>query len=104
MNEETIARLRAEGWEVGDVNALLGLTPQEVELLEMRVRLAAALRRERTRNKMTQSALAERMGSSQSRVAKIERGDPSVSLDLMLRALVSLGASRQQVAAWLAAG
>ena len=38
------------------------------------------------------------MGSSQSRIAKIESGDPSVSLDLIIRALLTSGATRQELA------
>src|SRR5581483_4278956 len=45
---------------------------------------------------LSQAVVAKRLGSSQSRVAKMEAGDPSVSLDLLLRALLALGATRHR--------
>lgn len=38
------------------------------------------------------------MGSSQSRMAKIEKNDPSVSTDLLLRAVAATGATTEDVA------
>lgn len=103
MDAAKQAKLEASGWRVGSAEQFLGLTAQEAELVEVRLRLAHALREERERRHVTQANLAKRLGSSQSRVAKIEAGDPSVSLDLMVRALLTLGASRQELAAWLSA-
>jgi transcriptional regulator with XRE-family HTH domain len=40
---------------------------------------------------LTQVALAKKIKSSQSRVAKMEAGDPSVSIDLLVRSLIALG-------------
>jgi len=96
-------KLEASGWRIGSANEFLGLSADQAELVEVRLRLARALRGERERLHVTQAVLAKRLGSSQSRVAKIEAGDPSVSLDLMVRALLSLGASRRELAEWLAA-
>jgi transcriptional regulator with XRE-family HTH domain len=53
---------------------------------------------------MTQAQLAERLGSSQSRIAKIEAADPSVSIDLMLRSLLRLGASKRDIALLIGRG
>jgi len=47
---------------------------------------------------LTQTELAKHLGSSQSRVAKLEAGDTSVSLDLLIRGLLAVGASRKDVA------
>lgn len=104
MNNKRRAKLEAAGWKVGDASDFLQLSPEERELVEVRLRLSRAVRGERERLQVTQQALAERLGSSQSRVAKIEAGDASVSLDLMVRALFSLGADRRRLAGWLGAG
>ena len=103
MDAEKQKRLEAAGWQVGDTTEFLGLTADEAEFIEVRVRLSRALQGERKRLQMSQAALAERMHSSQSRVAKIEAADPSVSIDLMIRALLGLGVRRQQLAEWLGA-
>lgn len=97
------SKLQAAGWRVGSADDFLGLSTEESELVEVRLRLSRALRGERERRHVTQAVLAKKLGSSQSRVAKIEAGDPSVSLDLMVRALLTLGASRRELAEWLAA-
>ena len=72
--------------------------PAEATLEEMRLALSRSLRERRVRAGLTQTTLALRLGSSQSRVAKLEAGDPSVSLELLIRALLSVGASRKEVA------
>lgn len=96
-------KLQAAGWQIGTAEEFLGLTAEESELVEVRLRLSRALRGERERRHVTQAVLAKKLGSSQSRVAKIEAGDASVSLDLMVRALLTLGASRRELAEWLGA-
>lgn len=86
-------RLVAAGWRVGSVQEFLGLSPPEAAFVEVKMRLAANLRELRKRHHLTQSALARRLDSSQSRVAKMETADPTVSLDLLVRALTDLGAT-----------
>jgi DNA-binding XRE family transcriptional regulator len=81
----------------------LGLSPAEVTYLEIRLTLAGRIRGLRARAGLTQAELAAVMGSSQSRVARMEAADPSVTTDLMLKALLALGATRQQVAETIAA-
>jgi transcriptional regulator with XRE-family HTH domain len=83
---------------VGSADEFLGLSAEEAALLEMRLALSASLRERRTKTRLTQAGLAKRLGSSQSRVAKMEAGDPSVSLDLLIRALLAVGATRHDVA------
>jgi hypothetical protein len=41
--------------------------------------------------------IVDLIGSSQSRVAKMEAGDPTVSVDLLIRTLLTLGVNRKQV-------
>ena len=90
--------LEQAGWRVGTVREFLDLTDEELALVEIRVSLAIGVRNRRVRRKLTQVELADLMGSSQSRVAKMESGDESVSMDLLVRALLALGATRKDVA------
>ena len=98
MDAEKRKRLQAAGWVVCDTSDFIGLTSAEAELVELKVRLALFAKKRRKIKNLSQDALAKKMGSSQSRVAKIESGDPSVSLDLIVRALLTSGVTRQELA------
>jgi predicted XRE-type DNA-binding protein len=98
MDEQKRKRLEAVGWAVGDASDFLGLTPVEAELVELKTRLALFAKEQRKVSNLSQDALAKKMGSSQSRVAKIESGDPTVSLDLIVRALLTSGVTRKELA------
>ena len=102
MKKTKRARLEAAGWNVGSAEDFLGLTKEESALIEMKLGLAQSLRKRRVGRRLTQTQLAKRLGSSQSRVAKMEAADPSVSIDLLVRALLELVATRSQVAKALA--
>jgi hypothetical protein len=91
-------RLEAAGWKVGSTAEFLRLSPDEVAFIEMKLALAKSIRTRRMLRELTQSQLAKLINSSQSRVAKMEAADASVSLDLLIRALLVLGASRREVA------
>jgi hypothetical protein len=97
MRRDIQTRLESAGWRVGSAADFVGLSAAEAAFVELRLDLARYLREFRQTNAWTQSAVAERLGSSQSRVAKMEAADPSVSLDLLVSALLSLGASREDV-------
>ena len=97
MREEKRRRLEAKGWRIGTAQEFLRLSAEEAAYIELKVRLAIGLREWRRRRDLTQSGLAKRLQSSQSRIAKMEAGDPSVSLDLLVRSLLALGASRRDV-------
>ncbi len=97
MREEKRRRLEARGWKVGTVQEFLGLSAEEAAYIELKLRLAMSLREWRRRRHLTQADLAKRLQSSQSRIAKMEAGDPSVSLDLLIRSLLALGASRREL-------
>lgn len=90
-------RLEIAGWRVGSAEEFLELTAEEAMLVEMRLTLATNLRQRRQELEMTQAELAGRLGSSQSRVAKMEAADASVSLDLLVRGLAVLGVSRREL-------
>ena len=96
-------KLTSKGWKVGSAAKFLGLSPEEEALIELRLRLAQGLRARRTRQRMTQAQLAAAIRSSQSRVAKMEAGDPTVSLDLLVRSLLMLGASSTDLGKIIAA-
>jgi DNA-binding XRE family transcriptional regulator len=95
-------QLQEKGWKEGSVADFLDLTPEEAAFVEIKLRLSDAVRTLRRNSELTQVQLAERLGSSQSRVAKIEAGDPSVSLDLLARSMLALGASKKDIARVLA--
>ncbi len=97
MHENKRKRLKARGWKVGSAKDFLGLNDQETAFIEMRLRLASSLRDLRRRRRLTQIDLARILRSSQSRIAKMETGDPSVSLDLLVRSLLALGTSARQL-------
>jgi DNA-binding XRE family transcriptional regulator len=86
MKKTKKSRLEEAGWRVGTAADFLGLTQEETALIEMKLGLAATLRKRRQARKLTQTQLAKQLGSSQSRVAKMEAADPSVSIDLLVRA------------------
>lgn len=90
--------LEANGWRVGSVEEFLELTPEEAALVELKLRLSDALKARRQKLQLSQSDVAKQLNSSQSRVAKMEAGDASVSLDLLVRALVGLGATTNDLA------
>jgi predicted XRE-type DNA-binding protein len=98
MDAKKRRKLEAAGWKVGDAAEFLGLTPEEAEFVQLKLALAEGLREERETQNLTQAELAQRVGSSQSRVAKMEAADPSVSVDLLVRSLLKLGARRRDVA------
>lgn len=97
MHEEKRRRLEAKGWKVGSAREFLGLTDEEAAYIDMKLRLAASLRERRQHRGLSQAELARLLKSSQSRVAKMEAGDSSVSLDLLIRSLLALGMSNRDV-------
>ena len=97
MREDKRRRLEAKGWKVGTAQEFLKLSDEEAAYVELKVRLALGCRDWRRRRNLTQAELAKRLQSSQSRIAKMEGGDPSVSLDLLIRSLLTLGASRREL-------
>ncbi len=91
MNKEKREKLEAKGWKVTTVKEFLGLSAEEENIIELKLALSAALKQQRIKAKLTQQSAAKQLRSSQSRLAKMEAGDKSVSLDLMIRSLYGLG-------------
>ncbi len=97
MKRTKQARLEATGWRVGSTSEFLELSPEESAYLEMKLELSRTLQDRRKRKRLTQHELARILKSSQSRVAKMESGDPSVSLDLLVRSLLALGTPKKSL-------
>ena len=98
MDKRKKAALEASGWKVGDAREFLGLSDDEAIFIEMKLALAEGLRALRLEESLTQEEVARLVGSSQSRIAKMEVADASVTMDLLVRTLLRLGAGQKQVA------
>jgi len=98
MDDRKRKRLEAKGWKIGSAKDVLQLSDEEEAYIELRLKLAEGLRARRADKGLTQIQLAKAIQSSQSRVAKMEAGDPTVSLDLLVRSLLALGASNSELA------
>ncbi len=98
MKKEKIKRLEKAGWKVGTAEEFLGLSPEEAIYIEIKLRLSNFLREMRKKKKMRQQDVAKKIKSSQPRIAMAEAGDPSVSIDLLVRTLTALGATKKQIA------
>jgi DNA-binding XRE family transcriptional regulator len=97
VKDEKRRRLEAAGWRVGDARDFLELTPGEAEFVEIKLSLSRRVRELREERNWTQAEFARLVGSSQSRVAKMEAGDPTVSVDLLVRSLLAAGADRREL-------
>ena len=86
------------GWVEGSVQEFLSLSDADMEYIETKLALSRRLRELRAKKDLTQTELAAALKTSQSRVAKMEKGDPTVSVDLLLQALFRLGFSRKELA------
>ena len=102
MRESKRKKLESTGWKLGSAKELLGLSDQEEMYIELRLKLAEGLKARRRANGVTQIELAQTIRSSQSRVAKMEAGDPTVSLDLLVKSILALGTSNRELAAIIA--
>ncbi|MCX5789455.1 MAG: XRE family transcriptional regulator [Elusimicrobia bacterium] len=98
MREAKRRRLEAKGWRVGSARDFLSLSEQEAEYIELKLKLADCLRKTRRQRRLAQTEVAKLLHSSQSRVAKMEAADRSVSIDLLVRSLHALGTSNWQLA------
>ena len=101
MNTKKKKLLAAAGWRVGSTDDFLSLTDEEAAYIDLKITLSKKVRQCRKRENLTQTQLAKCLKSSQSRVAKIEAGDPSVSVDLLIRSLFALGVSKSELAEML---
>ena len=98
----TVSKVRREklernGWKFGTADEFLELSADESAYIELKLALSDKLRAKRLSKKLTQVDLARIMNSSQSRVAKMEAGDPAVSIDLLIKSLLALGVSKKEL-------
>ena len=98
MDKAKRKKVESAGWRVGSAVDFLGLSEDEAAFVELKLALSEELRTRREDQGLTQGALARKLGSSQSRVAKMEASDPSVSMDLLIRGLLATGATRREIA------
>ena len=97
MDPKKRKKLEGKGWTVGSAQDLLGLSDEEMQIVEMKAALIAAVRTCRERKGITQTDLAKKIGSSVARISKLENGSPDISFELVLRALIALGVSKKKI-------
>jgi len=98
VKESKRAKLEKKGWKIGSAEEFLDLSDEESAYIEMKLALSEKLKRSRQKKRMTQADLAKLVHSSQSRVAKMEAGDPTVSIDLLMKSLLALGVTKKELA------
>ena len=102
MDKKKKQLLESKGYKVGSAEEFLGLNKEELEYIELKIALSQALAERRKRRKLTQVQLAKMIKSSQSRIAKMEKGDPTVSIDLLVKSLLAMGATKKSIAKMIA--
>jgi predicted XRE-type DNA-binding protein len=98
MDKKKKEALESKGYKVSSVEEFLGLSTEESEYIELKLALSDALAKRRKKSNLTQAQLAKMLKSSQSRVAKMEKGDPTVSVDLLVKSLLAMGANKKSIA------
>ena len=102
MNTKTLKRLEAAGWAHGDYADFLGMSPEEKEIVEMRIAATKEINRRRREGSVSQTEMARRMGTKQPNVSRLLKNPAGATLDTLVRALLALGLDRKGVAATLA--
>jgi len=97
MRESKKKLLQKKGWRIGSAGEFLNLNDEESEYIELKLKLSQAFKNKRQQKGLTQVEAARVLRSSQSRIAKMETGDPSVSVDLLIRALLTMGATPKEL-------
>ena len=95
MKKEKQRKLEKAGWKAGDTADFLELTKEEAALIDMKISLSRTFCHLRKKAKLTQVQVANILHTSQSGVAKMEVGDPSVSMELLVKGMIKLGASKK---------
>ena len=102
MDAKTLKRLEKAGWSHGDYGDFLGMTPEEKEIVEMRIAATKEINRRRRESAVSQAEMARRMGTKQPNVSRFLKNPGAATLDTLVRALLALGLDRRGVAATLA--
>ena len=103
MDKEKRKKLEAKGWKVTSMAEFLKLSPDEEKIIELRLALSEALKKQRLASNLTQESFAKMLGTSQSRIAKMEAGDKSVTLDLLIRSIFKTGINIRELSEMIAA-
>ena len=98
MDKDKQAKLASKGWKVGTVSEFLELTPAEATYIELRLALSQNLKQRCTQKQLTPSQFAQLINVNPSQIEKLETGDASVSLDFLIRSLLTLGATVKELA------
>lgn len=97
MKKERIRELKNKGWRIGEIEDFLGLSEEELAYIELKIKLSDMVRELREERGLTQIEVSKIINSSQSRISKMESGDPSVSIDLQIKSLLALGATQEEI-------
>ena len=97
MNSKKRNELEAKGWKFGGAEDFLGLTDEELEYIELKITLSEMVKELREKRGLSQVNAAKILKSSQSRISKIEAADPTVSIDLQIKSLLTLGATKEDI-------
>jgi len=97
MDKQKQKKLEKNGYQVGSAYDFLNLTNEEKDYIELKLALSREIVIRRQKSKLTQTELALKLKSSQSRIAKMEKGDPSVSIDLLIKSLLAMGISKKSI-------
>lgn len=97
MKKERIRELKNKGWKIGEIEDFLGLSEEEMAYIELKIKLSDMVRELREERGLTQVEVSQKLNSSQSRISKMESGDPSVSIDLQIKSLLALGATQEEI-------
>ena len=101
MTKEKIKKLESMGFKVTTTRDWLQLSVEDEKVVEMRVALAAELEKMRKEAGLTQAQLAKKLGTRQSGVARMINNPDTVTIDNLIKAMVSMGASDSRIAACL---
>lgn len=103
MTQAKRSRAEADDWTIGNADEFLGLSADESTYIEIKLALAGLLVERRKAASLTQALLAPQVKTSQSRLARMEHADATMSIDILVRTLLSTGESRQDIARVIAA-
>ena len=98
LSAERRAELERKGARETTVRELFGLDDADMQIIELRIRIAREVKRRRLAAKMSQKALADRLEVSQPRIPTIEAGTSS-SLETVVLAFFATGGTLSELAA-----
>ena len=88
-------RIKSMGGRVTSAGEWLDLSPEEIAVIDMKIRLGEQIKARRRKKRLSQESLAKLLKTSQGRVSKLEKGQ--ATLDQLARSLLALGGSSKDV-------